>query len=54
MQKTAVIDYKDFRKIYRECAKEPYNFLTIDTALPESDPLRIRKNLFDSSKNDNN
>ena len=53
MQKTAVIDYKDFRKIYRECAKEPYNFLTIATALPASDPLRIRKNLFDSSKNDN-
>ena len=42
------IDYKDFMKIYRECTKEPYNFLTIDTTLPASDPLRFRKNLFDS------
>ena len=25
----ADIDYKDFIKIYRECIKEPYNFLTI-------------------------
>ena len=42
------IDYKDFMKIYRECTKEPFNFLTIDTTLPASDPLRFRKNLFDS------
>ena len=42
------IDYQDFKKIYRECTKEPYNFLTIDTTLPASDPLRFRKNLFDS------
>ena len=28
------IDYKDFMKIYRECTKEPFNFLTIDTTLP--------------------
>ena len=48
------IDYQDFMKIYRECTKEPYNFLTIDTTLPASDPLRFRKNLFDSYKNDNN
>ena len=51
---SADIDYKDFMKIYRECTKEPYNFLTIDTTLPASDPLRFRKNLFDSYKNDNN
>ena len=44
----ANIDYKDFMKIYRECTKEPFNFLTIDTTLPASDPLRFRKNLFDS------
>ena len=25
------IDYKDFMKIYRECTKKPFNFLTIDT-----------------------
>ena len=45
---SADIDYQDFKKIYRECTKEPFNFLTIDTALPASDPLGFRKNLFDS------
>ena len=47
---SADIDYQ----IYKECTKEPYNFLTIDTKLPASDPLRFRKNLFDSYKNGNN
>ena len=51
---SADIDYQDFRKIYRECTKEPYNFSTIDTKLPASDPLRFRKKLFDSYKNDSN
>ena len=51
---SADIDYQDFKKIYRECTKEPFNFLTIDTTLPASDPLRFRKNLFDSYKNDIN
>ena len=51
---SADIDYQDFIKIYRECTKEPYNFLTIDTTLPANDPLRFRKNLFNSYKNDNN
>ena len=51
---SADIDYKDFVKIYRECTKEPYSFLTIDTTLPASDPLRFRKNLFHSYKNDSN
>ena len=45
---SADIDHKDFMKIYRECRKEPYNFLTIDTTLPSSNPLRFRKNLFDT------
>ena len=45
---SADIDYGDFIKIYRECTKKPYNFLTIDTTLPASDPLRFRKNLFES------
>ena len=45
---SADIDYQDFKKIYRESTKEPFNFLTIDTTLPASDPLRFRKNLFDS------
>ena len=51
---SANIDHQDFKKIYRECTKEPYNFLTIDTALPAGDLLRFRKNLFDSYKKDNN
>ena len=41
-------DYKDFTEIYRECTRERFNALTIDTTLPASDPLRFRKNLFDS------
>ena len=45
---SADIDYQDFMKIYRECTKEPYNFLTIDTTLPASNLLRFRKNLFES------
>ena len=48
------IDYQYFINIYRECTKEPYNLLTIETTLPASDPLRFGKNLFDSYKNDNN
>ena len=38
---SADIDYQDFKKIYRECTKEPFNFLTIDTTLPASDLLRF-------------
>ena len=45
---SADIDYKDFTKIYTEYTKEPFNFLTIDTALSTSNPLRFRKNLFDT------
>ena len=51
---SADIDYKDFREIYREYTREPYSFLTIDTTLPASDPLRFRKNLLSSYKNDSN
>ena len=35
------IDYKDFVRIYRECTKKPYSFLTVDTTLPANDPLRF-------------
>ena len=28
------IDYKDFIKIYRNCTKEPFNFLPTDTTKP--------------------
>ena len=51
---SADIDYKDFMKIYKECTKEPFSFLTIDTALPASDPLRFIKNLLPTYKNDSN
>ena len=50
----AVIDYKDFVKIYRECTKKSYSFLTIETTLPASDPLKFRKNLLSSYKNNRN
>ena len=46
--RSADIDYQDFVEIYRECTKEPFNFLTIDTTLPATNPLRFRKNLFES------
>ena len=36
-------DYKDFLKIYRECTKEPYKFLTINTTLSSTNPLRFLK-----------
>ena len=51
---SADTDYNNFVKIYREYTKEPYSFLTIDTTLPASDPLRFRKNLLPTYKNDSN
>ena len=53
LQNTAInhfadIYYKDFMKIFRECTKEPYSFFTIDTMLPANDPLKFRKNIFQS------
>ena len=48
------IDYNNFVRIYRECIRKPYSVLTIDPTLPASDPLRFRKNLLPSCKNDSN
>ena len=48
------IDHKDFVKIYRECTKEPFSFLRIDTTSPASNPLGFRKSLFLSYKNGSN
>ena len=45
---SADMNYKDFVKIYKRCTREPYSFLTIDTTLTASNPLRFRKNLFQS------
>ena len=46
--------HNNFVRIYRECTRKLYSFLTIDTTLPASDPLRYRKNLLPSYKNDSN
>ena len=59
LQNTAInhsadIDYNDFVKIYRECTRESYSFLIIDTTLPASDPLRFRKGLPLPYENDSN
>ena len=35
---SADIDYNDLLKIYRECTKESYSFLTTDTKLLAKDP----------------
>ena len=51
---SSYIDYNIFLKIYREFIKDAYYFLTTDPTLPASDPLRFRKNLFLSYKNDSN
>ena len=48
----ADIGYNDFVRIYRKCTRKSYSFMTIDTTLPASDPLRFRKKLFLSYKND--
>ena len=39
------IDYKDFIKTYRNCTREPFNFLTIDTTQPVD--KRFKKNFND-------
>ena len=36
---SADIDYNNFVRIYIECTKEPYSYLTIDTTLPASKVL---------------
>ena len=43
---SADIDFNDFMRIYRECTREPYFFLAIDTTLSAGNPLRFRKNLL--------
>ena len=43
---SAHIDNKDFMKIYRKYAIQPYSFLIIDTTLPDNNSLRFRKGLL--------
>ena len=45
---SANIDYGAFLQIYRNCTKEPYYFLTINTTLPADNPMRFRKNFLDA------
>ena len=47
---SADTDYKNFMKTYRDCAKEPYSSLTVDTTLSASDPLKFRKKCFNLIK----
>ena len=42
------MDYKDFLKIYRNCTKEPYSFLNVNTTLPADNPMRFRKHFSQS------
>ena len=46
---SADIGYKEFLKIYRNCTNEPYSFLSIDTTLPNNNPMRFRNNFSDST-----
>ena len=43
---SADIHYNNFVRIYRECTRKLYSFLTIDTTLPASDSLRFEKICF--------
>ena len=47
---SADIDYKDLQRMY----KKTMFFLTINTTLPPSDPLRLRENLLLSYRNGSN
>ena len=40
------IGFRDFIKIFRKCAAEPYTFSDNDRTLPSDNPLRHRKNLL--------
>ena len=40
------IGFKDFTKIYKKYAAEPYSFLVNDDTLASDNPLRFRKNLL--------
>ena len=49
---SADIDFNDFMRIYRECTREPYFFLTIDTTLSAGNPLRFRNTLIKMTATD--
>ena len=39
------LDFKDFVKLYKDYAKNPYSFLVKDLTLPSDNPLQFSKNL---------
>ena len=44
---SADINYKDFIKVYGDCTKEPFNFLTIDKT---KDKKFIKKSLYKNGR----
>ena len=46
LNQSSDIDFKDFIKIYKNCAADPYSFLLIHTTLPSDNLLRFRKKFF--------
>ena len=46
LNQSSDIDFKDFIKIYKKCAADPYSFLLIHTTLPSDNLLRFRKKFF--------
>ena len=45
------INAKNFANIYRKYTAEPYSFFVNDTTLASNNPLRFRKNLFNTECN---
>ena len=49
------INFKNFINIYRKCTAEPYSFCLNDTTFASDNPLRFRKNIFNTyNKNHDN
>ena len=42
------ISFKDFIKIHKKSTAEPYSFLVNDATLASDNPLKFRKNLFNT------
>ena len=51
LNQSSDINFKDFIKIYKTCNDELYSFLVNDTTLASDNPLRFRKNIYNSNKN---
>ena len=40
------VEFKDFKKLYKNYTKESFSFLVNNTTLPSDNPLRFRKSLL--------